>query len=107
MDIGFMNPSTYMIGTRFGDLDLYLIHGNNASSIIENLTEIIGRPQMIPKYALGYHQGSYGYDNRYICEEIVQKHRDYRIPLDGLHIDIDIHKFHQNFIIDTHRFPHP
>lgn len=61
MDIGFINSSRYMFGTRFEDLDYYVLIGEDTSRVIQSLTEIIGRPELKPRYALGYHQGCYGY----------------------------------------------
>jgi alpha-glucosidase len=40
-------------------------------------------------------------------EWAVQKYRDYQIPLDGLHVDVDIQKGYHTFTIDTNKFPDP
>lgn len=37
----------------------------------------------------------------------MNKHRDYQIPLDGLHVDVDIQHNYQTFTIDTNKFPNP
>lgn len=107
IDIGYLNSSRYMFGTRFGDLDYYLFIGNDAASIVDNLTSIIGKSRLKPRYVLGYHQGCYGYERRDILEWAVSKYRDYQIPLDGMHVDVDIQHNYQTFTIDTNKFPDP
>ena len=107
MDIGYLNSSRYMFGTRFGDLDFYFFIGHNPANILDSYTEIVGRPRLKPRYCLGYHQGCYGYERQEIVEWAVQKHRDYQIPLDGMHVDVDIQNDYRTFTIDLNKFPNP
>lgn len=107
MDIGYLNSSRYMFGSRFGDLDYYFFMGNNAAEIIDSFTSLVGKSRLKPRYALGYHQGCYGYERRDILEWVVDKYREYQIPLDGLHVDVDIQNKYQTFTIDTEKFPNP
>lgn len=107
MDIGYRNSGRYMFGTRFGDLDYYFFMGNDTASVIQSYTSIVGRSRLKPRYVLGYHQGCYGYERRDIVEWAVKKYRDYRIPLDGMHVDVDIQHKYQTFTIDTGKFPNP
>ncbi|MEH2179893.1 TIM-barrel domain-containing protein [Nostoc sp.] len=107
IDIGYANSSRYMYGTRFGDLDYYFFLGENAANIIDGFTSIVGRSRLKPRYALGYHQGCYGYENRKALEWVVQKYRDNNIPLDGLHIDVDVQNKYQTFTINEQEFPDP
>lgn len=107
VDIGYLNSSRYMIGTRFGDLDYYVFIGNEPPDVIGGLTSIVGRSRLKPRYTLGYHQGCYGYERRGILEWVVDKYRQYQIPLDGIHVDVDIQHDYQTFTIDTNKFPDP
>jgi alpha-glucosidase len=107
IDVGYLNSSRYMFGTRFGDLDYYLFTGNDPSSIVDSFTSIVGRSRLKPRYILGYHQGCYGYERRDILEWAADKYREYQIPLDGLHVDVDIQHNYQTFTIDTDKFPDP
>lgn len=107
VDIGYINSSRYMIGTRFGDLDFYFFIGHDPANILDSYTEIVGRPRLKPRYCLGYQQGCYGYERQDIVEWAVRKHREYQIPLDGMHVDVDIQKNYQTFTIDTNKFPDP
>jgi alpha-glucosidase len=107
VDIGYLDSSRYMLGTRFGDLDYYFFLGEKAADILNSFTAIIGRPRLKPRYVLGYHQGCYGYEDRGALEWVVRKYREYRIPLDGLHVDVDIQNGYRTFTIDTTKFPNP
>ncbi|MBW4497603.1 MAG: DUF5110 domain-containing protein [Oscillatoria princeps RMCB-10] len=107
MDIGFYNSSRYMVGTRYGDLDYYFFMADTPAELVDSFTEIVGRSRLKPRWALGYHQGCYGYENRGDLEWCVRKHRDYQIPLDGLHVDVDVQNNYHTFTIDTNKFPDP
>ncbi|MBD1939369.1 TIM-barrel domain-containing protein [Microcoleus sp. FACHB-68] len=107
VDIGYANSSRYMVGTRFGDLDYYCFLGYTAADIVSGFTSLVGRSRLKPRYALGYHQGCYGYEDRKALEWVVQKYWDYGIPLDGLHVDVDVQNNYQTFTIDTQKFPNP
>lgn len=107
VDVGYVNSSRYMFGTRFGDLDFYFFIGHDPANILDSYTEIVGRPRLKPRYCLGYHQGCYGYERQDIVEWAVRKHREYQIPLDGLHVDVDIQNNYQTFTIDLKKFPDP
>lgn len=107
VDVGYLNSSRYLFGTRFGDLDYYFFLNSEPKHILEHFTEVVGRPRLKPRYVLGYHQGCYGYDTRSSLEWVVDKYRDYKIPLDGLHVDVDLQNNYQTFTINTDRFPDP
>jgi alpha-glucosidase len=107
IDLGYLNSSRYMFGTRFGDLDYYFSFDNNPAELLNDFTSIIGKPRLKPRYVLGYHQGCYGYEDRGALEWVVNKYREFQIPLDGLHVDVDIQQNYQTFTIDEKRFPNP
>ena len=107
VDIGYLNSCRYMFGTRFGDLDFYLFVGRTPIDILDSFTSLVGKSRLKPRYCLGYHQGCYGYERREIVEWAINKYREYQIPLDGLHVDVDIQHNYQTFTIDTNKFPDP
>lgn len=107
VDTGFLNSGRYMMGTRYGGLDFYLFVGDQTSEIIRRFTSIVGTSRLKPRYCLGYHQGCYGYENRESLEWVVEKYRQYQIPLDGLHIDVDLQQDYHTFTVNEARFPDP
>jgi alpha-glucosidase len=107
MDIGYLNSKRYMFGTRFGDLNYYLFFGENPAEVVDCFTSIVGRSRLKPRYCLGYHQGCYGYERQEIVEWAVDKYRQYQIPLDGLHVDVDVQDNYKTFTISPEKFPNP
>jgi len=107
VDTGYSSSDRYMIGTRFKDMDFYVFVGDSPMEVLSSFTSIVGRSRLKPRYCLGYHQGCYGYDSRASLEWVAQKYRDYRIPLDGLHVDVDVQNKYHTFTINTDRFPDP
>jgi alpha-glucosidase len=98
-------PAELMFGALYGDLDYYLLLGDRVPQILDEFTRLTGRSAMPPRYAFGFHQGCYGYFDRARLEEVARRYREARIPLDGLHIDID---FQDNYRVFTHsraKFP--
>lgn len=107
IDVGYLNTDRYMFGSRFGNMDYYFFIGHTPAEVIDSFTSIVGRSRLKPRYCLGYHQGCYGYDTRAAVEWAVDKYREYKIPLDGMHIDVDIQHNYQTFTIDEGKFPNP
>ena len=60
---------------------------------------------MPPKYAFGFHQGCYGYYDRGRVESVARAYREARIPIDGLHIDIDLQNNYRVFTHSEMKFP--
>jgi alpha-glucosidase len=107
LDMGSRDPKKYLMGTRFNDLDYYFFLGDSCSDIIEAYTAIIGRANLPPRYALGYHQGCYGYDTEKKLCDAAEAYRKAGIPIDGLHIDVDLQQNYRTFTIDEGKFPYP
>lgn len=101
----------YYFGALYGELDFYVITGvadnthNVATSVIDQYTQLTGRAAMPPQYALGYHQGCYGYWDSKKLLNAAQQYRDNQIPIDGLHIDVDFQDNYRTFTISNVKFP--
>lgn len=107
IDTGYLHSNQYMFGTRFGELDYFLFAGTSPTEVMSSFMNIVGRSRLKPRYCLGYQQGCYGYDTRESLEWAVDKYREYGIPLDGLHIDVDFQDNYKTFTINTKKFPNP
>ena len=107
VDLGKVDPTTTRIATRFNSFQCIIMAGDDVGDIIRSYTSIIGRPHLKPRYVLGNHQGCYGYDNQSKVTEAVDKYRQYQIPLDGMHVDVDIQRDYRTFTIDKRIFPDP
>ena len=95
----------YSFGALFGQLDYYVFIGDRVSDVLRQFTTLTGRSAMPPRHVFGFQQGCYGYYDRARLEDVARRYRAARIPLDGLHIDID---FQDNYRVFTHsemKFP--
>ena len=102
--IFFNNPGrpAFRMGTQWNDaysfeagdgqID-YFFFGGGAShtmkSVLGRYTELTGKPAMLPKWAFGYHQSRWSYDNQGWVEWLADEFRRQDFPLDAIHIDID------------------
>jgi alpha-glucosidase len=107
MDLGYTNSTRYLLGTRFGSLDYYVYLGHETADVIGRHSSLVGRSRLKPRYSLGYHQGCYGYEDRRALEWAATRYRANAIPLDGLHVDVDIQHAYQTFTINEDHFPDP
>lgn len=109
VDVGCSRTDQLAFGSLYGDLDYYLFLGDSCEDVLGLFTRFVGRTRLKPRFVLGYHQGCYGYDSRRRLEEVAAEYRRYRIPIDGLHVDVDIQNNYQTFTVDTssHKFPNP
>ena len=62
--------------------------GPEISDVIERYTELTGRFQQPPEWALGLHQSKWGYTGEEILN-VARTYREKQIPLDVMHLDID------------------
>ncbi len=104
----------FYFGALYNDLDYYVMVGtendqskNIIADVVNQYTQLTGRAAMPPMYALGYHQGCYGYYNKDILLGAAQAYRNANIPIDGLHIDVDFQDNYRTFTISPEKFPNP
>jgi alpha-glucosidase len=105
--VNLAQGNEYYFGALFGELDYYLFAGGKPAAVLDELTQATGRTHVKPRWALGYHQAGFGpnYNCRDRIMEVAQAYRDARIPIDGLHIDIDILDNDRQFSVSRRRFP--
>ncbi|HEY8402013.1 MAG TPA: TIM-barrel domain-containing protein, partial [Cytophagaceae bacterium] len=106
LDLGSYNfDQQYLFGSMYGDLDYYFFLGNTSEDVLKSYVSLVGKTKLKPRFILGYHQGCYGYENFNDLQDAVNGYRGNEIPLDGLHVDVDIQKNHCTFTIDESKFP--
>lgn len=106
-DFGKENNNYYFWGSDDGNLDYYFIGGGSIPAIVRNYTYLTGRMPLPPRWALGYHQSRWGYDSEGVFRDLAKKFREYRIPCDALHFDIDYMERFKVFSWDKVRFDDP
>ncbi|MEI6947541.1 TIM-barrel domain-containing protein [Paraflavisolibacter sp. H34] len=104
----------YYFGALYGELDYYVLVGTENSSsanvvadVLNQYTVLTGRAAFPPKYAFGYQQGCYGYYDEKKLTAAAQSFRDAKVPIDGLHIDVDFQNNYRTFTISPNKFPNP
>ncbi|MFJ3483067.1 TIM-barrel domain-containing protein [Pseudomonas sp. NPDC090202] len=95
----------YYFGALYGELDYYFMLGGQAADVVNQYTQLTGRPAFVPKYVLGYHQGCYGYFDQAKLTGAADAYRNAGIPIDGLHIDIDLQDNYRTFTSSQAKFP--
>jgi len=87
-----------------GILRYYLIFGS-LEEIYSQMAELVGKPFMPPRWALGYHQSRWGYRDEAEIKNVVNGFEVHDLPLSVIHLDIDHMNRFKVFTTDPHRFP--
>jgi len=94
----------YYFGSLYNEIDYYFMTGSDIASVLEQFNVLTGPSPMPPMYALGYHQGGYGYYNSDRLLSVAKSYRDHQIPIDGLHIDVDFQNNYRTFTSSQEKF---
>ncbi len=106
-DMGRTNSEKYYFDAEVGDLNYYFIYGPTIDEILETYTELTGRIELPPKWALGYHQCRYSYKNETEVKNITAKFRKNKVPCDAIWYDIFYMDGYRCFTFNKQRFPDP
>ena len=89
-DLGKESDNYYFYSASSGNLDYYVIGGDSLKKIVENYTYLTGKTPLPQKWTLGYQQSRWGYSvSQERVERIAEKLREYDLPCDVIHLDID------------------
>jgi alpha-glucosidase len=87
-----------------GMLRYYFIAGS-LSDALRRFSQLTGRPDLPPRWSLGYHQSRWGYRNETDIRSVVSGFSQNAMPLSAIHLDIDYMKGYRAFTVDPNRFP--
>lgn len=106
-DAGREHEQSLAVTSSSGTLDLYLWHSPTAAEAVRMYTELTGRIEMPPLWALGYHQSRYSYKDQEEVLAVADEMRRREIPCDALYLDIHYMHGYRVFTWDPDRFPDP
>lgn len=106
-NVGATARETLEVIAHGGEMDYYLFYGPTPAAILDQLTQLTGRPFMPPLWALGYHQSRWSYMDEAEVHALVTGFREREIPLDVIHFDIDYMRGYRDFTWHPTRFPDP
>jgi alpha-glucosidase len=95
----------YYFGALYGEIDYYFMAGSNTAEVLQQYITLTGPPALPPMWALGYHQGCYGYYDHEKVLGAATAYRQAAIPLDGIHIDVDFQNNYRTFTASPMKFP--
>lgn len=101
MDIILQPSPAVTYRTIGGILDFYFFIGPTPSDVIEQFTELVGRPIIPPYWSLGFHLCRFGYNSLNNTKDILEKNQAVGIPLDVQWNDIDYMDKRNDFTYDT------
>ncbi len=102
----FSNRSFYEIHGEGGQLTEYVFGGPTIKSILQQYTELTGRMEPPPLWALGHHQCRWHDYSESDVRRLARTYRRKKLPCDTLWLDIDYMDGYRVFTWNESRFPH-
>ena len=106
-NMGASNNRFYWFGAEKGELDYYFINGPEIKKVISLYTQLTGKMEMPPMWALGYQQSKWSYYPESAVQTLARTFRDKKIPCDVIYLDIHYMNGYRVFTWDKDRFPNP
>ncbi|WP_109438627.1 glycoside hydrolase family 31 protein [Aquimarina sp. AU119] len=90
-----------------GEMNYYFFYGPDMQEVVTRYTDLTGKPELPPLWALGYHQCKWSYYPESKVKEVTSKFRELQIPCDAIYLDIDYMDGFRCFTWNKEYFPDP
>ncbi len=90
-----------------GEMNYYFFYGPNMQDVVTRYTDLTGKPELPPLWALGYHQCKWSYYPESKVKQVARKFRELSIPCDAIYLDIDYMEGFRCFTWNKDYFPDP
>ncbi|OGU77563.1 MAG: hypothetical protein A2V93_12440 [Ignavibacteria bacterium RBG_16_34_14] len=87
-DLGNTNPAQFNYNVSGGELSYFFIEGEKIPEQLKKYTWFTGNQPLPPKWAFGFIQSKFGYQNENEARNIVQTMRLKEIPCDAIVLDL-------------------
>lgn len=104
-DLGYTEMNLAVITLPVVGQSIYYLEGENPADLCRQLRSLTGRSYIPPKWAFGYIQSRWGYASSEDALRVVREHRERRIPIDGLCMDIDYMEGYRDFTWGEKQIP--
>jgi len=84
-----------------------VIKGKSPQELMEKFSDLVGRMEMPPLWAIGYHQCRYSYYPESMVKQIADTFREKKLPCDAIWMDIDYMDAYKIFTFSPTNFPDP
>ncbi len=106
-DFGHERRSITSFWAQGGEMNYYFFYGPDMEQVVKKYTDLTGKPELPPLWALGYHQSKWSYYPEENVKETAQKFRELKIPCDAIYLDIDYMEGWRCFTWNKEYFPDP
>ncbi len=103
-DIGYTRIDTLQVSCEEADLNLFVIDGDSPYDIVKQFRKIIGKSYIPPKFAFGFGQSRWGYKTKGDFRKVADGHRQNKVPLDMIYMDIDYMQDYKDFTVNQENF---
>eukprot|EP01126_Amoeba_proteus_P019989 TRINITY_DN2044_c0_g1_i3.p1 TRINITY_DN2044_c0_g1~~TRINITY_DN2044_c0_g1_i3.p1 ORF type:complete len:651 (-),score=144.68 TRINITY_DN2044_c0_g1_i3:2532-4484(-) len=90
-----------------GVIDVFFFPGPTPMDVFRQFSSVVGRQELPPIFALGYHQSRWNYQDERDVFMVNSKFEEYDIPYDFLWLDIEHTHGKRYFTWDKEKFPNP
>ncbi|MEZ4859364.1 MAG: glycoside hydrolase family 31 protein [Flavobacteriaceae bacterium] len=106
-DFGHERRNVTSFWAQGGEMNYYFFYGPEMNEVVTSYTDLTGKPELPPLWALGFHQSKWSYYPESNVREIAAKFRGLKIPCDAIYLDIDYMDGWRCFTWNHDYFPDP